>query len=37
MQLGKVVFYASKKMKIYEENYATHDFELVVVVFALKL
>ena len=37
MQQGKVVVYASRQLKPHEENYPTHDLELVVVVFALKL
>ncbi|OMO65120.1 reverse transcriptase [Corchorus capsularis] len=36
MQNGKVVAYASRKLKPYERNYPTHDLELAVVVFALK-
>ena len=34
---GKVIAYASRPLKIHEKNYPTHDLELVVVVFALKL
>ena len=37
MQHGKVVAYASRQLKILEQNYATHDLELAAVVFALKL
>ncbi|KAL4017963.1 hypothetical protein IC575_021546 [Cucumis melo] len=37
MQQGKVVAYASRQLKIYEQNYPTHDLELVAVVFALKI
>ena len=37
MQHGKVVAYASRKLKNYEQNYPTHDLELAVVVFALKI
>ena len=37
MQDGKVVTYASRLMKPHEQNYPTHDLELVVVVFALKI
>ena len=37
MQHGKVVAYASRQLKIHEQNYATHDLELAAVVFALKL
>ena len=35
MQDGKVVAYASKLLKLHEQNYPTHDLELAVVVFAL--
>ena len=34
---GKVVAYASHQLKNYEKNYPTHDLELAVVVFALKI
>ena len=34
---GRVVAYASRQLKKHEENYPTHDLELVAVVFALKL
>ena len=37
MQDGKVVAYASRQLKPYEQNYPTHDLELAVVVFSLKL
>ncbi len=37
MQDGKVVAYASRQLKPYEQNYPTHDLELAAVVFALKL
>ncbi|KAA3466762.1 Integrase, catalytic core [Gossypium australe] len=37
MQDGKVVAYASCQPKTYETNYPTHDLELAVVVFALKI
>nr|GEY86802.1 reverse transcriptase [Tanacetum cinerariifolium] len=37
MQHGKVISYASRKLKPYEENYPTHDLELAAVVFALKI
>ncbi|GJZ19940.1 putative reverse transcriptase domain-containing protein [Tanacetum coccineum] len=37
MQRGKVIAYASRQLKIYEENYTTHDLELDAVVFALKI
>jgi hypothetical protein len=37
MQDGKVVSYASRQWKKYEENYPTHDLELAAVVHALKI
>ncbi|KAL4014305.1 hypothetical protein IC575_026505 [Cucumis melo] len=37
MQQGKVVAYASHQLKSHEQNYPTHDLELAVVVFALKI
>ena len=37
MKDGKVVAYASRKLKPHEHNYPTHDLELVAVVFALKI
>ena len=37
MQDGKVVSYASIQLKPHEQNYPTHDLELAVVVFALKI
>ena len=36
MQNGKVIAYASRKLKPHEQNYPTFDLELAVVVFALK-
>ncbi|GJU07345.1 putative reverse transcriptase domain-containing protein [Tanacetum coccineum] len=36
MQHGKVISYASRKLKKHKENYPTHDLEFVAVVFALK-
>ena len=36
MQNGKVIAYASRQLKNHEQNYPTHDLELVAVVFALK-
>ncbi|GKA57955.1 putative reverse transcriptase domain-containing protein [Tanacetum coccineum] len=36
MQMGKVIAYASRQLKIHEKNYTTHDLELGAVVFALK-
>ena len=37
MQNRQVVDFASRKLKVHERNYLTHDLELVVVVFLLKL
>ncbi|GJR24354.1 putative reverse transcriptase domain-containing protein [Tanacetum coccineum] len=37
MQKEKVIAYASRQMKIHEKNYTTHDLELGVIVFALKI
>jgi hypothetical protein len=37
MQHEKVIAYASRQLKPYEENYPTHDLELAAVVFALKI
>ncbi|GKB86630.1 putative reverse transcriptase domain-containing protein [Tanacetum coccineum] len=37
MQREKVIAYASRQLKVHEENYTTHDLELGVVVFALIL
>ncbi|GJR02239.1 putative reverse transcriptase domain-containing protein [Tanacetum coccineum] len=37
MQRDKVIAYASRQLKTHEENYTTHDLELGVVVFALRL
>ncbi|GJV46675.1 putative reverse transcriptase domain-containing protein [Tanacetum coccineum] len=37
MQKDKVIAYASRKLKVYEKNYTTHDLELGAVVFALKM
>ena len=37
MQGCKVIVYASRKLKVHKKIYPTHDLELVVVVFALKL
>jgi hypothetical protein len=36
MQEGRVVAYSSRKLKIHEKNYPTHDLELEAVVHALK-
>ncbi|GJY35786.1 putative reverse transcriptase domain-containing protein [Tanacetum coccineum] len=37
MQREKVISYASRQLKVHEENYATHDLELGAVIFALRL
>ena len=37
MEHGRVVAYASRQLKSYEGNYPTHDLELTVVIFALKI
>ncbi|GFY91100.1 hypothetical protein Acr_07g0012960 [Actinidia rufa] len=37
MQHGKVIAYASRQLRPHEKNYPTHDLELAVVVFALKI
>ncbi|GJY87670.1 putative reverse transcriptase domain-containing protein [Tanacetum coccineum] len=34
---GEVIAYASRKLKVHEENYTTHDLELGAVVFVLRL
>jgi len=34
---NKVVAYASRQLRIHEQNYTTHDLELAVVVFVLKI
>jgi ribonuclease HI len=37
MQEGRVIAYASRQLKTYEQNYLTHDLELAAVVHALKI
>ena len=37
MQSGRVVAYGSRQLKNHEQNYPTHDLELVATVFALKI
>ena len=37
MQSGRVVAYGFRQLKNHEQNYPTHDMELVTVVFALKI
>ena len=35
MQNGKVIAYASRNLKVHENNYPTHDLELAFLVFTL--
>ncbi|GJY40056.1 putative reverse transcriptase domain-containing protein, partial [Tanacetum coccineum] len=37
MQRDKVISYASRQLKVHEENYTTHNLEIGVIVFALRL
>ena len=37
MQNDRVIAYASRQLKKHEENYPTHDLELVAIMFALKI
>ncbi|GJR09326.1 putative reverse transcriptase domain-containing protein [Tanacetum coccineum] len=37
MQKMKVIAYASRKLKVHEKNYTTHDLELGAILFALKI
>ena len=37
MQSGRIVAFGSRQLKNHEQNYPTHDMELAVVVFALKI
>ena len=37
MQSGRVVAYGSRRLNNHEQNYPTHDMELAVIVFALKI
>jgi hypothetical protein len=37
VQNGNVIAYASRQLKPYEQNYPTHNLELVAIVFALKI
>ena len=34
---GKVIAYASRQLRKHEENYPTHDLELAIVIFVLKI
>ena len=37
MQRGKVITYALRQLRKHEDNYPTHDLEMVAVIFALKI
>ena len=37
MQSGRIVAYGSCQLKNHEQNYPTHNMELVILVFALKI
>ena len=37
IQDGKVITYGSRQLKVHEKNYPTHDLELTMIVFALKI
>jgi hypothetical protein len=37
MHVGRVISYISRKLRRHEENYATHDLELLAIVCALKV
>jgi hypothetical protein len=37
MQDGRVIAYISRKLRRHEENYTTHDLELLAIVYALKV
>ena len=37
MQHGHVVAYTSRQLKPHEKNYPTHDLELAIVIFVLKI
>jgi hypothetical protein len=37
MQEGRVIAYISRKLRRHEENYVTHDWELLAIVYALKV
>ena len=37
MQEGKLIAYASRQLKPHEQNYLTHDLELVAMIFALTI
>ena len=37
MQSGRIMAYGSRQLKNHEQNYRTHDLELEIIVFALKI
>jgi hypothetical protein len=37
MQEGQVITYISRKLRRHEENYTTHDLELLAIVYALRV
>ena len=37
MKRDKVIYFASRKLKVHEKNYPTHDLELATVVFTIKI
>jgi hypothetical protein len=37
MQNGRLITYISRKLRRHEENYVTHDLELLSIVYALKV
>ena len=37
MQDGRVITYISRKLRRHEEKYATHDLELLAIIYALKV
>jgi hypothetical protein len=37
MQDGRVIAYISRKLRRHEENYATHDLELLAIVYSLRV
>jgi hypothetical protein len=36
MQYGRVIPYISRKLRMHEDNYVTHDLELLAIVYTLK-
>ena len=37
MQNGRIVAYASRRLKKHEQNYPTHDLEMAAMIFTLKI